>query len=81
MENFIQKIAVSISEIKKGGTDADTEKQLSNLWENVCRYKRASEVIRVGYSHTEETVKKSKTEINRLSDASCDKMINSIIIQ
>ena len=54
MENFIQKIAVSISEIKKGGTDADTEKQLSNLWENVCRYKRASETIRVGYSHTKE---------------------------
>ena len=77
MENLLAVIC-DLHELARTTTDEKTKTKLFNLWANMCRIKRAKEALRVGSLHSEETLRISEEQLNRLlsADSLCEKVIN-----
>lgn len=77
MEN-LNTLLCDLHQLSCETEDAKTRKQLRNLWVNMCRIGRANEALRVGSLHSEETLRISEEQLNRLlsADSLCEKVIN-----
>tara|TARA_R100001530_G_scaffold132292_1_gene104576 strand:- start:2827 stop:3060 length:234 start_codon:yes stop_codon:yes gene_type:complete len=77
MDNLLAVIC-DLHELARTTTDEKTRTKLLNLWVNLGRIKRANEALRVGSLHSEETLRISEDELNRLLSAEslCEKLID-----
>ena len=77
MEN-LRAVICDLHELASQTTDEKTRIKLLHLWVNMCRIKRAKEALRVGSLHSEETLRISEEQLNRLlsADSLCEKVIN-----